>query len=204
MAADAHVSTTEFWESRYREGRTRWDLGGPTPVFARLLDSAGAPPPGKIAVVGCGNGHDVLLFARHGFDAWGFDFAPSAIRNAAAAAERAGLADRAHFEQMDVFDLPARYPETFDYILERACFCAIDPQDRDRYVQMARDILKPGGKIIGHFFIGPHEGGPPFDATPEEIERRFSPLFEVERLDAPRQEGTLPGADMFATLRRKV
>ena len=199
----ANVGTSEFWEQRYREGRTRWDLGGPTPVFVRLLESAQAPPPGTMAVLGCGAGHDVLLFARHGFQATGFDFAPSAIRAGVSAARAAGLEARARFEEADIFDLPARYAGGFEYILERACFCAINPADRERYVEVARALLKPGGRLIGDFFIGPKEGGPPFAATPEEIRRSFEPHFSVERMDEPREEGRLPGADMFAVLRRR-
>ena len=201
MAADAR--TIDFWEQRYREGRTRWDLRGPTPVFVQLLESGEAPPPGKVAVLGCGTGHDVLLFARHGFEATGFDFAPSAVQAGAAAAKAARLEARARFEQADIFDLPARYPGAFDYILERACFCAIDPADRERYVEVAHRILKPGGRLIGDFFIGPSEHGPPFAAIPEEIQRYFAPYLTVERMDEAREEGSLPGANMFAILRRQ-
>src|SRR5688572_24240821 len=106
----AEVRSTEFWEQRYQEGRTGWDLGGPTPVFATLLESPNAAqlvPSGEILVVGCGKGHDVLLFARHGFDALGVDFAPSAVQLGARAARQAGLSDTARFEQADIFDLPA-------------------------------------------------------------------------------------------------
>src|SRR5688572_22925855 len=71
-AGDAPTaSEVAFWEGRYQEGRTRWDLGGPTPVFAELLESPAAPKPGRTLVVGCGKGHDVLYFARHGFDVLG-------------------------------------------------------------------------------------------------------------------------------------
>ena len=183
MAAD--VRTIDFWEQRYQEGRTRWDLGRPTPVFVRLLESGEAPPPGTVAALGCGTGHDVLLFARHGFEATGFDFAPSAIEAGAAAAKAAGLEARARFEQTDIFDLPARYAGAFDYI------------------EVARRILKPGGRLIGDFFIGPSEDGPPFAATPEAIQRYLAPSLTVERMDEPREEGSLPGANMFAILRRR-
>src|SRR5688572_3324191 len=108
------VRTTDFWEQRYKEGRTGWDLGGPTSDFVELLESKEAPKPGKILVVGCGKGHDVLLFARHGFDALGVDFAPSAVEIGTQAARAAGLSESARFEQANVFDLPERYPAHFD------------------------------------------------------------------------------------------
>jgi methyl halide transferase len=35
-----------------------------------------------MAVLGCGRGYDALLFASHGFEVVGFDFAPMAIAQA--------------------------------------------------------------------------------------------------------------------------
>jgi hypothetical protein len=32
-------SSPEFWESRWREGQTGWDLGGPSPPARRRLRS---------------------------------------------------------------------------------------------------------------------------------------------------------------------
>ena len=196
------VRAPDFWEERYQVGRTGWDLGGPVPGFVAYLEGPQAPPPGKILVVGCGKGHDVLLFARHGFEALGVDFAPSAVELGTRAAEEAGLADRARFEQADIFELPARYPAHFDYVLERACYCAIDPADRARYVETVAALLKPGGRIIAQFFLGPQtRPGPPFATSVEELKRSFTPHFEFERLDTPHQ-GDLPGADVFGILRR--
>jgi SAM-dependent methyltransferase len=197
-----NVRAPDFWEQRYQEGRTGWDQGGPTPEFVAYLEGPHAPP-GKLLVVGCGKGHDVLLFARHGFDALGVDFAPSAVEIGTRAAHEAGLSDRAHFEQADIFDLPVSYPAHFDYILERACYCAIDPVDRARYVETAAALLKPGGRIIAQFFLGPQtRPGPPFAATVSELRESFGPHFEFERQDDP-LEDELPGADQFAILRRR-
>ena len=196
------VRAPHFWEQRYREGRTGWDLGGPTPEFVAYLEGPHPPQPGTILVLGCGKGHDVLLFARHGFDALGVDFAPSAVEIGTQAAKDAGLSESARFERADIFDLPERYPAHFDYIVERACYCAIDPIDRPRYVETAAVLLKPGGRIIAQFFLGPQtRPGPPFAATVEELKRSFAPHFAFEREDAP-SEGPLPGADLFAILRR--
>jgi methyl halide transferase len=60
--------TAEAWEQRYQKNSDRWDLGCPAPPFINLLASTNAPQPGKIAVLGCGRGHDALLFAEAGFE----------------------------------------------------------------------------------------------------------------------------------------
>lgn len=193
-----------WWENRYQEGRTRWDLGGPTPSFVSLLEGPDAPAPGAILVPGCGRGYDVLLFARHGFDAVGVDFAPSAISAGAAMAKEAGLEARARFQQADIFALSGSPPAAYDYVLERACYCAIDPSLWDRYVDLMAALLKPGGRLFGEFFLGPQDRpGPPFATTRAEIGTRFGRAFSVERMDPPHSGGVLPGEDVFCILARR-
>jgi SAM-dependent methyltransferase len=195
----------EFWEERYQAGRTGWERGVPTPAFKRLLASDSAPEPGRVAVPGCGRGHDALLFAAAGHHVTGFDFAPSAIAGANALATEAGLADRATFVVADILgpDVHA-YPSAFDYVVERACYCALHPSDRDRYVANVATMLRPGGRLIGSFFIGPAEGGPPFAATWEEIRASLVPWFEVEVVGEPAAETPMAGADLFAIVRRSA
>lgn len=54
------ITNPEYWENHYQEGTTRWDLGQAAPPFVSLLNSAYAPPPGKVAVLGCGRGYSTL------------------------------------------------------------------------------------------------------------------------------------------------
>ncbi len=63
----------DYWEQRYQEGRTGWDLGQPAPPFGHLLAQQDAPQPGKMAVLGAGRGENALLFADRGFEVTGFD-----------------------------------------------------------------------------------------------------------------------------------
>ncbi len=172
--------SSEFWESRYVRGETGWDRGGPSEAFVALLSTAEAPAAGTVAVPGCGTGHDALLFAEHGFHVTGFDFAPTAIARASDNAERAGLTARATFELADVFNLPAHYAGTFDYVLERACFPAIQPEDRPRYWRSMVSLLKPNGQLIGLFFVGEQSGGPPFAVSSEALHAAINGHFTIE------------------------
>lgn len=169
--------TPDFWEERYQSGSTRWDLGQPAPPFVSLLDSADAPQPGKMAVLGAGRGHDALLFADRGFEVIGFDFAPSAIEAAAQAAQARNLT--AQFLQRDIFALASEFAHRFDYVLEHTCFCAIELEQRDAYIELVQAILRPQGEFIGLFWAHGRPGGPPFGTTPEEILQRFSRRFEI-------------------------
>lgn len=170
----------EYWEQRYREKATRWDIGSPAPTFVSLLQTS-PPSPGTVAVLGCGRGYDAVLFAECGFEVIGFDFADSAITEAIALAKSVDSA--AKFLQRDIFDLPVEFPNYFDCVVEHTCFCAIDPAMRERYVQVVKSILKPQGELIGLFFTHNRPGGPPFAATPEEIREYFQQDFEIRSLE---------------------
>lgn len=142
--------TAKAWEQKYQECRDRWDLGCPAPPLINLLASANAPQPGKIAVLGCGKGHDALLFAEARFEVTGFDFAPSAIAEAKITAKAREIS--AQFWQRDIFTLNDDFADCFDYVLEHTCFCAISPEKRSQYVEVVRSILRQGGKLIGLFY----------------------------------------------------
>lgn len=160
------VSFSAFWDRLYGDGETPWDLGGPTPVFRRLLQTDQLPP-GKMIVLGAGHGHDSRMFAAAGFDVTAVDFAPRA-----AAAMRALNTPRVAVTvlETDIFHLPAQFEGAFDYILEYTCFCAIDPSRRVEYADLVARLLKPGGRFVALAFpIGKRPGGPPFVVQPDEM-----------------------------------
>ena len=177
-------STTDssYWEQRYQEKTTRWDLGQAAPAFVSLLNSQETLTPGRTAVLGCGRGYDALLFAEHGFEVVGFDFAPSAIAEATSLAQAAG--STAKFLQRDIFDLAMEFPQDFDYVVEHTCFCAIPLERRPEYVQLVRSLLRPKGELIALFFTHNRPGGPPFGSTPAEIVQYFEADFEILSLES--------------------
>ena len=177
-------STTDSsdWEQRYQEKTTPWDLGQAAPGFVSLLNSRQILSPGRTAVLGCGHGYDALLFAEHGFEVVGFDFAPSAIAEATSLAQAAG--STAKFLQRDIFDLAMEFPQDFNYVVEHTCFCAIPPERRLEYVQLVRSLLRPKGELIALFFTHNRPGGPPFGSTPTEIVQYFEADFEILSLES--------------------
>jgi len=177
------VNTSDFWENLYRSSESLWDLGQAAPPLVSFLESPSAPAPGRLAVIGCGRGHDAILFARRGFQVVGFDFAPLAVQEAAEIAKKAGVSIL--FQQRDLFDLIPEYAHRFDYVLEHTCFCAIDPTRRQEYVRIVRDLLRPGGQLIALFYAHGQPGGPPYTTCSEEIRSLFSPFFEIKTLEVP-------------------
>jgi methyl halide transferase len=179
----AGVSTAEFWTDLYARGGDGWELGQPAPTLVEFMESTPLPP-GRVAVPGCGRGHDVRYLARRGYRAVGFDFSPAAI----AAAQARAKADRvaAEFEQRDIFTLGRDYANAFEGVWEYTCFCAIDPARRAEYVRTMAAIVRPGGWLLACFYpIRRGGGGPPFPMVRSEVRRFFAGPFRIERAGVP-------------------
>ena len=182
-AGEDRVSHPTFWEDLYARGEDGWELGTPAPPLQALLARRHFPR-GRVAVLGCGRGHDARLLAAQGHAVWGFDFSPTAIAEArrlappAPSAPGGATGPRLTFEQRYIFDLPGAYPEFFDLVWEHTCFCAIDPARRAEYVEAVRRILKPAGLLAGLFYpLREGAGGPPFPTSQDEVRRLFEPRF---------------------------
>jgi cyclopropane fatty-acyl-phospholipid synthase-like methyltransferase len=186
------------WNDRYLKGDTGWDKGAPAPPIARLLREGVVPPGARVAVIGCGRGHDAVEAARLGFHVTAVDFAPEAVAATVENARAAGVTLEARRE--DVFQL--RGP--FDAVVEHTCFCAIAVERRGEYVEAVADALAPSGVLVGLFYAHGREGGPPFDTTEDEVRRRFAPRFTLERLRrAPDSFAARQGAELEAVFRRR-
>jgi SAM-dependent methyltransferase len=150
-----------------------------------LVDTT-PPPRGRVAVPGCGRGHDARFLASRGWEVVGFDFADAAVREARALAGAARGA--ATFEQRDIFTLPRDFSGAFDGVWEYTCFCAIEPRRRAEYVAAMAAIVRPGGWLLGCFYpIRVGGGGPPFPVAMAEVRRLLGEFFRIERaLPAPR------------------
>src|SRR5690349_21284270 len=105
------VNFPSKWDTNYQQGTDGWDLGGPTPVFKRLLSSRELPP-GRLIVLGAGRGHDAREFARHGFEVTAVDFSSEA----ASEMHRLDTPEApVEILQQDIFTLPSTLNYSFDY-----------------------------------------------------------------------------------------
>jgi SAM-dependent methyltransferase len=179
----AGVSAPTFWQDLYEQRQDGWEMGGPHPSLVHLVDTT-PPPRGRVAVPGCGRGHDARLLASRGYAVTGFDFADAAIEEARRLARAAGVA--VTFEQRDIFGLGREYASAFDGVWEYTCYCAIEPRRRAEYLATVAAILKPGGWFLACFFpVRPWGGGPPFPVAKAEVRRLLAPRFRIERAGPP-------------------
>ncbi len=189
----------EYWDHRYQARDMPWEKGAPSPGLVDFLAAHPELPRGTVCVPGCGTGHDVRAWAAAGFQAYGFDIAPSAIRLAIRKTRSAGI--EASFEERDF--LHSNPPRRFDWIFEHTLFCAIQPAERDTYVQAVLRWLKPAGQYLAVNYLIPDEDGPPFGTTREEIWRRFSGEFDLKEECVPRSYPNRTGLErVFWWVRR--
>ena len=179
------VSSPQFWEDIYRQKKSPgWDLGRPTPVFTQWLKEN----PGRgqsVCVLGAGNGHDAVAFAKRGYVVTAVDFAPAAVQKLQRKAKRSKVS--MEILGQDMFALREEKRHSFDLVLEYTTYCAIDPRRRDEYVSLIVDLLKPEGRLIALFFPMDQDPaiGPPFGVRYPEVRERFGHHFHFAREEWP-------------------
>jgi SAM-dependent methyltransferase len=109
----------------------------------------------------------------------GLDLAPLAL----AKATEFPTTGKESYELGDFLDPAWRRGKTFTAIWEHTCYCAIDPSRRPDYAAACKELILPGGHLIGVFFLTPNDPGeedegPPFNASIFELDARFAPEFE--------------------------
>lgn len=171
------------WEDHYRRGETPWEKGAPSPGLVDFLTSE--PVRGRVLVPGCGFGHDVRALAATADEVVGLDLAQSAV----VAARKFPAVGGESYVQGDLFALPPTMRESFDWVFEHTCFCAIQPAQREAYVDAVAGALTPGGKLLAIFYLDPGntspDEGPPFEVSLAELDRLFLPRFELVRESLP-------------------
>src|ERR1044071_10126748 len=102
-----HFDMSEnYWENRYQAKDMPWEKGEASPGLVDFLAAHLDLPRGTVCVPGCGTGHDVRAWASAGFEAHGFDLAPSAIQ---LCREKSKGLSNVHYELADfLHDRPPR------------------------------------------------------------------------------------------------
>mgnify|MGYP001044084631 CR=1 FL=1 len=166
-----------YWEDRYVNNNTGWDMGKVSPPLKIWLDNQSNKEL-KILIPGAGNAYEVEYAFANGFqNVFLLDIAPTAVTNFK---NRNPNFPEANILLADFFNLEME----FDIIMEQTFFCALDPKIRSRYVSKCHEILKPDGKIVGLQFDFPlTREGPPFGGSVKEYEELYSPLFAIHKME---------------------
>ena len=163
----------KFWDERFEKNFIPWDKGC---VPKNFSDFVHAKPPLRCLIPGCGNAYEVALLAEAGWDVTAIDFSASAVQTAKLTLGEWGR----YVVQADFFSFE---PEaTLDVIYERAFFCALPPDLRQRIVQRWSELLPSGALLAGYFFFDDDENaskkGPPFSIQRQLWEALMATEFE--------------------------
>ena len=175
---DSDVSSSKFWDNCYINHNTGWDLGAVTPVFKDWCDSLKKKY--SIFVPGAGNGYDPLYFASKGHSVTAVDFSKEAINAMIAKAKKQQI--NINIIKQDIFKLDSTLFNSFDYVIEYTCFCAIDRKRRLDYIKIMNNILKKDGELIGLFLPilkDKKDGGPPYSINVDKVITQFSNYFDA-------------------------
>ncbi len=164
----------DFFDAAY-QGTPPWDIGHPQKEFVELVRRGEIT--GSVLDIGCGTGEHALLFAGEGYDVWGIDSAPLAIRKAQEKAAERRLT--VHFLVMDALDL-ACLDRKFDTATDSGLFHTLSDEDRPLFVENLATVLSPGGKYFMLCFSDREPAGyGPRRIAKREIRESFSTGWSI-------------------------
>jgi thiopurine S-methyltransferase len=168
-----------FWNLRYQNNQTGWDLGEISNPIKKWFDNQENKKI-NILIPGAGKGHEVKYGFENGFgNIFYMDFSS---RAADLFKEICPLFPKDQILTGDFFSL--KKPLFFDVIIEQTFFCAIHPVLRPNYVEKTNEILKENGKIIGLLFNREFDtNGPPFGGTEKEYRGLFNSKFNFKKFE---------------------
>ena len=151
MPTDTPTSHIEGWNNNYIAGRAnRYPYDS---VVSFVLRNFGGAPPEerkriRILDLGCGGGNHVKFASDEGFDAYGVDGSPEAVR---LTRELLGESESAKVVVAYFHDMPFA-SNYFDCVIDRQSIGHNRAEDIPDIVLEIRRILQPGGLYFGHVF----------------------------------------------------
>jgi SAM-dependent methyltransferase len=144
-------SQPEFWDIRYKREDHLFGTG----PNAFVASQAGRVPRGaNVVELGAGEGRNLIHLAEtRGCHSTAVDFAPAALQQAEALATEHGVA----LEAVQA-DVRTWQPNTqWDAVL--VTFVQLLPHERPGFYELIRQIVRPGGWVLGEWFRPKHLDG---------------------------------------------
>lgn len=188
----------DYWNGRYLEGETGWDVGYPSTPLKTYIDQLSNKEL-RILIPGCGSAYEAEYLWKNGFrNTFVIDFAPEALKRFS---ERVPEFPKAQLIQGDFFEHEGKY----DLVMEQTFFCAISPKLRSKYAESTAKMLKTGGKLAGLLFNdGLNTDKPPFGGTAEEYRGYFERYYDFSVFEpATNSIGPRQGRELFIILKKK-
>lgn len=169
---------SKFWNERWLQGDTQWDMGYPSPAIVDFLKTINDKNI-RILIPGCGNAYEAEYLYNQGFrNVVVIDYAPGALKSFA---ERVPDFPKKNLVCEDFFQFKA---PPFELIIEQTFFCALDPSLRPAYAEKMHGLLVKGGVLAGLLFTKvPNAEGPPFPGSEQEYRELFGKKFQIRKME---------------------
>lgn len=166
----AHTKASEWFDGLYQEHKEShenipWARQAVNPLLQSFLNEE-ATHKGKALVIGCGLGDDAFALEEAGYDVLAIDISQTALDLAKARFPESNIV----FEKQDIFDMPEKYHEYFDFVFEAFTIQSLPVEFREKMVAAVADSVAVGGKLllVAHKREEEFEG-PPWPLTTEEV-----------------------------------
>lgn len=171
------IYNENYWNARYQEGATAWDLGSASPPLREFVDEI-KDKNQKILIPGAGYGHEAAYLYTSGFSSVKVvDLSAKALSTIR---EKYPEIPDKWLEKNDFFT----HSGSYDLILEQTFFCALEPSLREKYVSKMHSLLKPGGCLVGVLFnFEEIREEPPFGGNAEIYRKLFQSYFKIHKLE---------------------
>ena len=125
------------------ESTPPWDIGRPQKEFIRLAEDGEIS--GRVLDAGCGTGENALYLASLGFEVWGIDSAPSAIKKAKEKAKKREIS--VNFLVCDALKLQL-LQNKFNTVIDCGLFHGFTDEERPIFVASLSSAIYPDGKYF--------------------------------------------------------
>ena len=178
------------------ESTPPWDIGRPQKEFIRLAEDGEIS--GRVLDAGCGTGENALYLASLGFEVWGIDSAPSAIKKAKEKAKKRGLP--VNFLLSDTFKLQL-LQNKFHTIIDCGLFHGFTDEERPIFVASLSSAIYPDGKYFMLCFSENEPGSyGPRRVTQAEIRAAFCKGWKINYIREAEFESTFGAEGVKAWL----
>lgn len=166
----------DFWEYRYRNNLTGWDMGVVSPPIKAYIDQIENKNL-DILIPGAGMSHEAEYLLSQGFTSITIvDISSLLIQQLK---EKFRNNPEIILVEGDFF----KHKGSYDLIIEQTFFCTLYPENRPMYIHKMKNLLKKDGKICGVLFDRIFDGAPPFGGHLDDYYKLFKDHFQIQTME---------------------
>jgi len=174
----AHNKASNWFDGLYQENKENhenipWARQSVNPLLQSYLNEDRVHK-GKALVIGCGLGDDARALEEVGYDVVAIDVSQTALD----LAKERFFDSHIVFEKQDIFDMPAKYHEYFDFVFEAFTIQSLPVEFRQKMIKAVADTVAVEGTLL----LVAHKREEAFKGPPWPLEKDEVDLFKNEGL----------------------